>query len=107
MLLRVLAKNIGPEIYRIGKNCLIKVKKKMSLEGRNLWVWEHLPKNAEDSLDKSWLNEGDAVENIHRLKIGGHQSGSFSIVNSGIRFPQTIQHDIDSLGIVSKVEINF
>ena len=79
----------------------------MSLVGRNLWVWEHLPKNAEDSLDKSWLNEGDAVENIHRLKIGGHQSGSFSIVNSGIRFPQTIQHDIDSLGIVSKVEINF
>jgi len=73
------------------------------MSGRALWIWEHLPKNLEDSTDKSWLNEGDAVENVNRLKIGGHQPGSFSVVNSGVRFPQTIQHDIDTLDLIGKL----
>jgi len=73
------------------------------MSGRALWVWEHLPKNLEDSSDKSWLNEGDAVENVNRLKIGGHQPGSFAVVNSGVRFPQTIQHDIDTLDLIGKL----
>ena len=38
--------------------------------GRTLWTWEHLPKNNEENADTSWLNEGDAVENVNRLKIG-------------------------------------
>jgi len=73
------------------------------MSGRALWVWEHLPKNLEDSSDKSWLNEGDAVENVNRLKIGGHRPGSFAVVNSGVRFPQTIQHDIDTLDLIGKL----
>ena len=40
------------------------------MTGRALWIWEHLPKNLEETNDKSWLNEGDAVENVNRLKIG-------------------------------------
>ena len=40
------------------------------MSGRALWIWEHLPKNLEETNDKSWLNEGDAVENVNRLKIG-------------------------------------
>lgn len=51
------------------------------MSGRALWIWEHLPKNLEETNDKSWLNEGDAVENVNRLKIGGHQPGSFAAVN--------------------------
>lgn len=73
------------------------------MTGRALWIWEHLPKNLEETNDKSWLNEGDAVENVNRLKIGGHQPGSFAAVNSGVRFPQTIQHDIDTLDLIGKL----
>jgi len=71
--------------------------------GRTLWTWEHLPKNNEENADTSWLNEGDAVENVNRLKIGGHRPESFAVVNSGVRFPQTIQHDIDSLDLIGKL----
>ena len=30
--------------------------------------------------------------------LGGHMPGSFDIIKSGVRFPQTVQHDIDLLG---------
>jgi len=73
------------------------------MSARALWIWEHLPKNLEDSNDKSWLNEGDAVENVNRLKIGGHRPGSFAMVNSGVQFPQTIQHNIDTLDLIGKL----
>lgn len=94
--------------------------------GRSLWLWEHLPKNIGDKPDQSWLKEGDAVENINRLEmgkycwtfyfmmrwkwfletgfiLGGHQAGSFASINSGSRFPQTIQHDLDLLDLINKL----
>ena len=71
--------------------------------GRTLWTWAHLPTNVEDNMDKSWLHEGDAVENVHRLKISGHQPGSFIKINSGARFPHTVQHNIDSLDLIRKL----
>ena len=37
------------------------------------------------------------------LNLGGHQPGSFAAVNSGVRFPQTIQHDIDTLDLIGKL----
>ena len=73
------------------------------MSGRTLWTWAHLPTNVEDNMDKSWLHEGDAVENVHRLKISGHQPGSFIKINSGARFPHTVQHDIDSLDLIGKL----
>jgi len=74
------------------------------MSGRTLWIWEHLPQDVENgSSDKSWLNEGDAVENINRLQISGHQPGTFSMINSGVRFPQTIQHDLDALDLIGKL----
>ena len=36
---------------------------------KTLWVWEHLPKNLAEVPDNSWLKEGDAVENLHRLEM--------------------------------------
>ena len=38
--------------------------------GRTLWLWNTLPKNGLDAKDQTWLKKGDAVENIHRLKLG-------------------------------------
>ena len=34
---------------------------------------------------------------------GGHQPGSFANINSGARFPHTVQHDIDSLDLIGKL----
>ena len=34
---------------------------------------------------------------------GGHQPGSFVNINSGARFPHTVQHDIDSLDLIGKL----
>lgn len=69
--------------------------------GKTLWIWEHLPKNVEDN--KSWLKEGDAVENVHRLQMSGHQPGSFAQINSGARFPHTVSHDLDLLDVIGKL----
>ena len=44
------------------------------MSGRTLWTWANLPTNVEDNMDKSWLHEGDAVENVHRLKISKHEN---------------------------------
>lgn len=91
--------------------------------GKSLWIWEHLPQTLEENADKSWLNEGDAVENVHRIEmskvsllssdlkwlhknslfLGGHQPGTFARVCSGARFPHTIQHDIDLLDLIGKL----
>ena len=35
--------------------------------------------------------------------IGGHQPGTFAKINSGSRFPQTIQHDLDLLDLIGKL----
>ena len=37
---------------------------------RTLWVWQSLPKVVEENPDKSWIKEGDAVENAQRLAMG-------------------------------------
>ena len=37
---------------------------------RTLWVWQSLPKVLEETPDRSWLKEGDAVENVQRLTMG-------------------------------------
>ena len=90
---------------------------------RTLWVWQSLPKVVEENPDKSWIKEGDAVENAQRLamgnlfsfyvtirvtllsasKLGGHPPGSFTSIVSGARFPQTVQHDLDLLDQFSKL----
>jgi len=70
---------------------------------KTLWIWESLPKKIEENADKSWLGEGDAVENVHRLEMGGHQPGTFANINSGARFPQTIQHNLDLLDLIGKL----
>jgi hypothetical protein len=68
------------------------------MDGRTLWLWANLPKNLEPSQDQSWIRPGDSVENVQRLSLGGHMPGSFDMIKSGVRFPQTVQHDIDLLG---------
>jgi len=70
---------------------------------RTLWVWQSLPKVVEENPDKSWIKEGDAVENAQRLAMGGHAPGSFTSIVSGARFPQTVQHDLDLLDQFSKL----
>eukprot|EP00093_Oithona_nana_P011097 11097.XXX_646250_647293_1 [CDS] Oithona nana genome sequencing. len=70
---------------------------------RTLWVWQSLPKVVEENPDKSWIKEGDAVENAQRLAMGGHPPGSFTSIVSGARFPQTVQHDLDLLDQFSKL----
>ena len=37
---------------------------------RTLWLWDTLPKKGLNEKDQTWLNKGDAVENVHRLKLG-------------------------------------
>ena len=42
-----------------------------SAQNRTLWVWESLPKDlSSQSQDQGWLNDGDALENVHRLSMG-------------------------------------
>jgi len=41
----------------------------MSVE-RTLWLWSTLPKKPLVVEDQTWRNEGDAVENVHRLQMG-------------------------------------
>lgn len=73
------------------------------MDGRTLWVWQSLPKVLKENPDKSWLKEGDAVENVQRLAIGGHSPASFNAIVSGSKFPQTVQHDLDLLDQFSKL----
>ena len=40
--------------------------------GRTLWIWDTLPQKGIKSEDQTWINEGDAVENVHRLTIGNN-----------------------------------
>jgi len=70
---------------------------------RKLWIWSTLPKNLEENPDKSWLNQGDAVENVQRLSMGGHGNATFDSIISGSRFPQTVQHDVELLGEFSRL----
>ena len=38
--------------------------------GRTLWLWDTLPQKGLKSEEQTWLKEGDAVENVHRLNLG-------------------------------------
>ena len=38
--------------------------------GRTLWLWDTLPKKPLALEDQTWLHTGDAVENVHRLRLG-------------------------------------
>ena len=40
--------------------------------GRTLWIWDTLPQKGIKTEDQTWINEGDAVENVHRLTIGNN-----------------------------------
>lgn len=44
-------------------------RRKMSSE-RTLWLWSTLPKKPLVVEDQTWRQEGDAVENVHRLQMG-------------------------------------
>ena len=40
----------------------------MSTE-RTLWLWSTLPKQPLVAEDQTWRQEGDAVENVHRIQM--------------------------------------
>ena len=42
----------------------------MNEEVKTLWLWDTLPKEVLKSEEQTWLKEGDAVENVHRLALG-------------------------------------
>ena len=42
----------------------------MSGNARTLWLWDTLPQKGLKSEEQTWLKEGDAVENVHRLSLG-------------------------------------
>jgi len=65
--------------------------------GRTLWVWDTLPQKGLKPDDQSWLKEGDAVENVHRLKLANHGKSSFDCIYSGSRPPHTLEHELDIL----------
>jgi hypothetical protein len=52
-------------------------------QGRTLWIWDTLPKKGLLPDDQKWLNEGDAVENVHRLNLGNDSK----IVHSSRKIP--------------------
>jgi len=64
---------------------------------KTLWVWDTLPQKTITSEEQTWLKEGDAVENAHRLKLANHPKGSFDRICSGVRPPHTVQHSLDLL----------
>jgi len=67
-------------------------------EGRTLWLWNTLPKKGIKAEDQTWKKDGDAVENVHRLKLANYAKSSFSSACSGAQPPHTVQHDLDLLG---------
>lgn len=50
----------------------------MSTE-RTLWIWSTLPKQPLVAEDQSWRNEGDAVENVHRIQMSEFLSTIFLV----------------------------
>lgn len=70
----------------------------MAPEGRTLWLWDTLPKKGIKAEDQTWKKEGDAVENVHRLKLANYGKSSFARACSGVQPPHTVQHDVDVLG---------
>jgi len=71
--------------------------------GRTLWIWDTLPQKGIKSEDQTWINEGDAVENVHRLTIAQHPKSSFDRICSGSRPPHTVEHDLDILATFVEV----
>lgn len=69
-------------------------------EGRTLWLWNSLPKKGIKAEDQTWKKEGDAVENVHRLKLANYGKSSFSSACSGVHPPYTVQHDLELLGSI-------
>lgn len=72
----------------------------MAPEGRTLWLWDTLPKKGIKAEDQTWKKEGDAVENVHRLKLANYGKSSFARACSGVQPPHTVQHDVDVLGSI-------
>ena len=57
----LITKHLTPSPYQLKENM-----------GRTLWIWDTLPQKGIKSEDQTWINEGDAVENVHRLTIGNN-----------------------------------
>ena len=56
----------------------------MHNNAKTLWLWDTLPQKGLKSEEQTWLNEGDAVENVHRLTLGNLLSNKYyQIVLSG------------------------
>lgn len=72
-------------------------------QGRTLWIWDTLPKKGLLPDDQKWLNEGDAVENVHRLNLANYGKSSFDRICSGVRPPYTVQHNLDVLASITKL----
>lgn len=62
-----------------------------------------MPQKGIKSEDQTWINEGDAVENVHRLTIAQHPKSSFDRICSGSRPPHTVEHDLDILATFVEV----
>ena len=50
---------------------------KMHNNVKTLWLWDTLPQKGLKSEEQTWLNEGDAVENVHRLTLGNLLSNKY------------------------------
>ena len=50
---------------------------KMHNNAKTLWLWDTLPQKGLKSEEQTWLNEGDAVENVHRLTLGNLLSNKY------------------------------
>merc|ERR1719412_1615683 len=69
----------------------------MSNIARTLWLWDTLPQKGLKSEEQTWLKEGDAVENVHRLSLANYKKSSFERICSGVRPPHTVEHTLDIL----------
>jgi len=70
---------------------------KMHNNAKTLWLWDTLPQKGLKSEEQTWLNEGDAVENVHRLTLANYSKASFERICSGVRPPHTVEHTLDLL----------
>lgn len=59
----------------------------MSSNAKTLWLWDTLPQKGLKSEEQTWLKEGDAVENVHRLSLGKTNNGRVQESDLGIPIP--------------------
>ena len=53
---------------------------------KTLWIWDTLPQKGLKSDEQTWLNEGDAVENVHRLTLGNLISNKYYQIGLNCQF---------------------